>query len=114
MDLYASVKKRGKIFPNKKPLSLEIKRSISLLIFTLLCIIIFVSIVFLLNMNQSSQKGYSLKAQQLIKDELLMENRTLLEKIVEVKSYKFLENNPLIQGMVKPSEPIFMKEKKNL
>ena len=64
-------KKEGKIIPRKTTLSQEVKKSILILIATLLGIIVLLSIVFLMNTSQATQKGYILQQQQLDKENFL-------------------------------------------
>jgi hypothetical protein len=104
-DLY---KRRGKTIPNKKPLSVEIKKSIYMLMCTLLIIGILVSIVYMLNSSQSNQKGYVLKQNQLEKDNLIEENRNLINKIIEAKAFSEIENNPQIKNMFKPEKVTYV------
>ena len=105
------VKRRGKVIPNKKTLSYEIKKSISMLIFTLLSIIVMTGVVFLLNTSQSSQKGYVLEQEQLKKDDLESEQNTLKNKIIGVQSYNKIESNPLIKSMIKPENILYIDKK---
>lgn len=109
------IQRRGKIIPTKTPLSLEIKKSIYMLGFTLLCIIILVSIVYLLNSSQSTQKGYSLKQDQLQKDALVEQSNDLVRKIIDAQSYTTIEKSNLVKSMVKPEKPVYvdMEEKSN-
>ncbi|MBD3270718.1 hypothetical protein GF376_04275 [Candidatus Peregrinibacteria bacterium] len=94
--------KRGKTIPNKKPLSVEVKKSIYMLISTLMVIIVMVSIVYLLNSSQSSQQGNTLKQNQILKDDLIDQSRILINKIIEAQSFKTIENSQVIEGMIKP------------
>lgn len=103
------IKRRGKTIPTKTPLSIEIKKSVYMLIFTLLSIIVLVSIVYLLNSSQSTQKGYSLKQQQLEKDNLIEESHDLVRKIIQAQSFSNIENSTLVKAMIKP-QPVYIKE----
>ena len=96
------LKKRGRSIPIKKPLSVEIKKSIFMLMATLLVIIVLVGIVYLLNSSQSSQKGYTLKQEQLHKDKLIEDSRTLINKIIDAKASSNLTDKSLFKNMVKP------------
>lgn len=102
----------SKIIPRKIPLSQEVKRSILLLIFTLMGIIIMLSVVFLLNTSQSTQKGYILKKEQIDKEEFLLMNRELINKIIEAQSFKTIQGNSAVQKMEKPENQVYVKEKK--
>lgn len=98
------IKKRGKTMPSRTPLSLEIKKSIFMLIFTLLAIIVLVSIVYLLNSSQSTQKGYSIKQQQLEQDQLTERSRALVEQIIQAQSSETTDHNDIVKNMVKPDD----------
>jgi hypothetical protein len=104
------IKRRGKTIPTRTPFSMEIKRSIYMLIFTLLAIIVLVSIVYLLNSSQSTQKGYSLKQQQLEKDTLVEQSHDLVRKIIQAQSFSNIENNALVKAMIKPETPVYLLE----
>lgn len=109
------IKRRGKTIPTKTPLSVEIRKSVFMLMFTLLSIIVLVSIVYLMNSSQSTQKGYSIKQEDLQKTALNEEKQDLIRKIIEAQSFKQIENSELVKSMVKPEETIYFdpdKEKK--
>lgn len=110
MDFELNERRRsGKIIPKRNPLSLEVKKSIYLLIFTLLTIIVILSIVFLLNTSQSSQKGYVLQQEQLKKEDLVLKNHELINKIIEAMAYKRIDDNPLVKAMQKPDTLNYIK-----
>jgi uncharacterized membrane protein YvbJ len=105
MDFDINQRRRlGKIVPKKIPLSRQIKKSISMLLFSLLFLVVLLSIVYLMNTTQSNQKGYVLTQEQLRKDDLMMERRHLINMVNEAKSLLIIENSPLLQQMVKPDK----------
>ena len=73
-----------------------------MLIFTLLGLIVILSIVFLLNTSQSSQKGYVLNQEQLKKEQLILQNHELINKIIEAMTYTRIETSPVRQSMQPP------------
>ena len=109
---YFEKRREGKIIPRKKTLSEEVKRSIFMLIFTLLSLIILLSIVLLLNDSNSYQKGYVLKEQQVQKEQLELKNRELINKIINLTIYKRIEENPLIKSMIKAEKTIYIQNNK--
>jgi cell division protein FtsL len=110
---FAERSRQGKIITRKKPLSIEIKKSIYLLVFTLLSIIVILSIVFLLNTSQTYQKGNILQQEQIKKEQLLFENRELINKIIDAMAYQKVEDSPLIKGMQKPDNLEYIKANPN-
>jgi hypothetical protein len=90
----------------------EVKKSIYALIFTLLGIIVMLSIVFLLNTNQSNQKGYVLQQQQIDKENFLSQNRELIEKIIQAQAYKTIQEKILGKNMVPPESLTYITDPK--
>jgi flagellar biosynthesis/type III secretory pathway M-ring protein FliF/YscJ len=111
MDFEIQQRRRTRqIIPKKNTLSQEVKRSIYMLIFTLLGLIVILSIVFLLNTSQSSQKGYILKQEQLKKEDLLVTNHNLINKIIEAMTYQRIETSPLIKSMLKAEKTVYIQD----
>ena len=104
-------RRQGKLIPKKSPLSIEVKKSITWLFFTLIFLTVILSIVYLQNTTQSSQKGYALQQQQFKQDQLEMMNRELIDKITKAISLNRIEDNPIVQGMLKAENPLYIKEK---
>jgi len=103
MDFNIATKRRsGKIIAKKNTLSQEVKKSIFMLIFTLLGLIVILSIVFLLNTSQSSQKGYILNQEQLKKEQLTVESHELVNEIIDAMKYNRIETSPVRQSMQVP------------
>lgn len=102
-------RRRGKLIPPKKTLSLQVRRSISLLIGALVFLTVLISIVYLLNTTQSSQKGYVLQQEQLRKDDLLLKDRNLVNEIIDAQSYNKIEGSDVVQDMIKPETPIYIE-----
>jgi hypothetical protein len=109
MDFEINERRRfGKIIQKKTSLSQEVKRSIFMLVFTLMGLIVVLAIVFLLNTSQSSQKGYTLKQEQIKKEDLILKNHELINKIIEVMTYSRIETSPIIKNMLKPENPQYL------
>ncbi len=100
-------RKEGKIFVKKNSLSEEVKKSISMLIFTLLTIIVLLSITFLLNTSQSTQKGYILTREQLDQEDFLMKSRELISKIISAQAFKTIQDNKNVLKMIAPETVIY-------
>jgi len=103
-------KKEGKIISRKATLSQEIKKSIYLLMFTLLGIIILLSIVFLLNTSLATQKGYILQQQQVDKENFLEQNEQLLEKIIQAQAYKTIQAKIAAKNMLAPTGLTYVQD----
>lgn len=103
-------RRQGKIIPKKTPLSKEVKKSITWLLFTLVFLTVILSIVYLLNTTQSSQKGYSLKQEQIRKEQLELQKRQLVNQIIEAMSFNKIEESTIVEGMEKAENPIYIEE----
>ncbi len=103
-------KKEGKIIARKATLSQKVKKSIFLLMFTLLGIIVLLSIVFLLNTSQSNQKGYILQQQQIDKENFLSQNRALIEKIIQAQTFKTINEKIAGKNMQPPPSMTYIKD----
>ena len=116
MDFNLSDKRKtGKIFSKKDTFSQEVKKSIFMLVFTLLGLIVILSIVFLLNTSQSSQKGYILNQAQLKKEQLTLQNHELVNRIIDAMTYARIETSPIKQSMQAPETLQYVdKEVNNL
>ncbi len=101
-------RKQGKIIPKRTPLSKEIKKSITWLLFTLVFLTVILSIVYLLNTTQSSQKGYQLKQEQIQKEQLELQKRDLVNKIIESMSFHKIEQSEIVGTMQKVENPIYI------
>lgn len=98
----------GKIITRKKPLSTEIRKSILHLMITLIFMIVVLGTIYMLNTTQSSQKGYILQNQRLEKETLETEQRALIQEIINAKSIRNIEENPIVKGMQKPENPKYI------
>lgn len=111
MDFDITERRRsGRIIQKKTPLSKQIKKSLSMLTFTLIFLVVILSIVYLMNTTQSNQKGYTLQQEQIHKDDLMLEKRALINKINEAKSLQRIETAPILGEMEKPEDPKYITE----
>lgn len=80
-----------------------------MLMFTLLSIIVIVSIVYLLNSSQTLQKGYALKEETLQKDILNENKNRLVNQLIEAQSYSKIEESAQVKEMIKPENPVYIE-----
>lgn len=103
---------KGKIIKTREPLSKEIKKIITYLIITLTLIIIVLSVFFIFEIGNSSQKGYLLKQLQLQNDQLMLENEELNAQLMKIMSYPAIGKNPALKNMQEPEAKVFISPKK--
>ena len=93
------------------PLSIEVKKVLRLLMYTLLGMLIFVSIYFFAKTTSTAERGYSLKESQLQKNTLESENRILKQRVLDTQSLNEVKNSSAVEGMTEPAQTIFIKPK---
>lgn len=76
--------------------------------FTLVFLTVILSIVYLMNTTQSSQKGYQLKQEQIRKEQLELEKRDLVNKIIEAMSFRKIETSEKVTTMEKAENPVYI------
>lgn len=103
------LRKEGKIITKRKPLSYDVKRSITLLLFALLFIIVVLSIVFIMNSSQTYQKGNILEQEKAKKEKLLMLNRQLIDQMIKSTTYQKIKETPQVKSMQKPTNPQYIE-----
>jgi len=91
-----------KAIKKRTPLSQEVKHAIFWLMFGLVLITVVLSVVFLLNTSNSSQKGYVHSQLQLQNQELDNINKELRMKVLKARSILNLESTNKIDEMLTP------------
>jgi phosphoribosylanthranilate isomerase len=101
-------KKYGrKVLRKRIPLSQEIRKTIMSLLFGLVLITVVLSIVFLLNMSNSAQKGYVHLHLREENDELYNINKELQIQVMKAKSMYELEKTDQSYDMGTPETMLF-------
>ncbi len=94
--------------PKKRtPLSEVIKQSVFSLMVALTVINVFLMAIFLIYMSDTSQKGYVLKQSQEKNDGLVMKQKVLESKLIELRKYSTLENSDVVRKMEPATEENF-------
>lgn len=113
MSLEELIERRlsSKIIPRRVPLSQEVRRSIYLLVFSLLSIIIVLNVIFLQNTSMGPQKGIILEEMQYDKENLIQKNKELTTKKIEAESLQRLEESEQVKQMQEPENIIYVQPK---
>lgn len=93
------------------PLSIEAKKVLKMLMFTLLLLLVSVSAYFFIKMSSTAEKGYAFRENQLRQKELESENRVLKQQLLEVQTLGELKNSDTIKKMAPPQSQIFVEPK---
>jgi hypothetical protein len=97
-----------KSLQTRKPLSIEIKKTITYLLITLTTIIIGLSAYFILAIGSTSQKGYALKQLQLENNQLRLEGEELESELTKILSYPKVEQTAESKKMIEPENKVYI------
>lgn len=95
----------------RTPLSHEVKKILTMLMYTLLSILLVSSAYFFVKMSNTAERGYSFRENQLRQQYLDSENRTLKQRLLEVQSITELKQDPITKDMIEPATTIFVPAK---
>ena len=91
------------------PLSVEVRRVLKLLMYTLLGLLLFTSAYFFVKTTNTAERGYQLREHQFRQKDLEAENRILKQRVLEAESINELKKSAAVSGMVEPEKPLYVK-----
>ena len=91
-----------------KPLSFEVKRVFRALVFTLILMLLGASLLFFINTNAASQKGYLLRQMEIQNEKFRIDNEALKQKVLEAQSFKNLSKEKSVKQMEQPNQFLFI------
>ena len=91
------------------PLSIEAKKVLNMLVYTLFGLLIATSTAFFIKTSSTAERGYSLKENQLLQKELEAENRLLKQQLLEAQSITELEKSDFIEEMEQPKDKKYIE-----
>lgn len=95
----------------RTPLSIEVKKVLKLLSYTMLALLIVSSGYFFVKMSTTAESGYSLHEGQIRKKNLEDENRILNLQLLEAQSIEDLKQSTIVKEMTEPTDPIYILPK---
>lgn len=98
----------------RTPLSIEVKKVLKLLTYTIFGMLIVISIYFFAKTSYTSEKGYLLRENQLKQKELESTNRILKQRALDAQSLKELKRSDVVKEMQEPESKIYVKPKSPL
>lgn len=93
------------------PLSIEVRKVLKLLMYTLFVLVFSISGYFFLGTSSSAERGYNLRENILRQKDLETENRLLKQRVIEAQSLTELKENALIKKLAEPDSIIFVPKK---
>jgi hypothetical protein len=91
------------------PLSIEVRKVLKLLMYTLFGLLIILSVYFFIKASGTAESGYSLRENQVKKSELEAENRILKQRVLDAQSLNKLETSDVKENMAEPVAPVFVE-----
>lgn len=91
------------------PLSIEVKKVLNMLMYTLCSMLIVTSGYFFVKTSSTAERGYSLKENQVEQKKLESENRLLKQQVLEAQSIVELKKSEIVEGMQPPEKKIFIE-----
>lgn len=95
------------------PLSIEVRKVLKLLIYTLFGMLIVLSAYFFIKTSYSTEKGYALREGQMLQKNLEAENRILKQRVLDAQSLNELKNSDAVQDMTEPAAPTYVAPKRS-
>jgi len=92
----------------KTPLSIEVKKVLKMLMYTLFSMLIVLSGYFFVKTSSSAEKGYELRENQLLKNSLESENRILRKRVLDAQSLNRLQNSDTVNNMNEAEDPVYV------
>ncbi|MBI2453587.1 hypothetical protein HYV58_00220 [Candidatus Peregrinibacteria bacterium] len=86
------------------PLSVEVKKVLSMLMVTLCAMLFATSSYFFWKMSAGAEKGYQLKENQLRREVLESDKRLLEQRVLEAQSLQNLQNSAVVEKMAPPEK----------
>lgn len=97
----------------KETLHSETKRTIKLLIITLMVMIVALTALFLVVTSENAQNGYALEQEKLKNENLKSQKSDLDTKITKSSSFSNIEENDKIKKMQEPEKKEYVTRKDN-
>jgi hypothetical protein len=74
------------------PLSFEVNKSLNMLMFTLLMMLLSISVYFFISVTNTAEIGYLIRENQLIQKQLESDNRTLKQQVMKAQSINMIKD----------------------
>ncbi len=96
------------------PLSIEARKVLRLLMYTLLGLLFTTSAYFFVAMSNTAESGYAVQENQLKQKNLELENHFLKQRLLDAQSLSELKNSKVVEGMIEPDTKIYVAPKSPL
>ena len=93
---------------HRTPLSVEVRKSLKLLMSTLLGMLVIISAYFFVKMSSTAEQGSAFTETQFKQKTLESENRILKQRVLDAQSIEAIEGSTTTNTMHKPGSPIYL------
>ena len=90
------------------PLSIEVRKVMQALMFTLGGLFLGLSVFYLYQTSTFTEQGISLKSSQITNAQLEAENRELKQKVLNAQTMETLTESPLLKQMIELLAPVYL------
>lgn len=91
------------------PLSIEVPKVLTMLMYTLLGLLLMTSAYFFIKTSNTAERGYQLRENQFRQRDLESENRILQQRVLDAQALHGLKKSEVFSKMAAPNEQIYVK-----
>lgn len=95
----------------RTPLSVEVKKVLKLLSYTMVTLLVVSSAYFFIKMSFTAESGYSMRENQLRQQVLEDENRILKKRLLDAQSLEALQQSKVLKEMEEPESTVYVLPK---
>lgn len=93
------------------PLSIEAKKILKLLTYTLSGLLLTTSVYFFAKTSTASERGYLLEEHRLRLQQLESDNRILKQQLLDAQALDAVEQSNVVLDLTSPAEPVYVEPK---
>lgn len=93
------------------PLSIESKKILKLLMYTLSGLLLTTSVYFFAKTSTAGERGYLLEEYRSRLNTLESDNRILKQQLLDAQALSALEESDVVLGLTPPAQPIYVEAK---
>ncbi len=90
------------------PLSVEVRKVLKLLSYTLFALLIASSVYFFIKTSGTAESGYALRESQIRLQDLESENRILKQRVLDLQSLGELQKSDAVKGLIQPGTTTYV------
>lgn len=93
------------------PLSVEVKRVLKLLMYTMFALLFSASAYFFVKMSSTTESGYAFRENQIRQNSLESENRLRRQRVLDAQSLYEVKTSNVVEKMTEPDSKTYVEPK---